>query len=54
MGQKEDCRCLTRFGAVSRYPEDEFDIGRDETLAMVEAAKRVRDAVRAVLLGLSS
>ena len=54
IAQKEDCRQLTRFGSVSRYPENEFDIGRDETLSMVEAARRVRDAVRAVLPDLSS
>jgi HEPN domain-containing protein len=54
IAQKEDCRQLTRFGSVSRYPENEFDIGRDETLSMVEAARRVRDAIRAVLPDLSS
>jgi HEPN domain-containing protein len=54
ISQKEDCRGLTRYGSVSRYPENEFDMGRDEALSMVEAARRVREAVRAVLPSLSS
>jgi HEPN domain-containing protein len=47
-GLDEDCRWLTRYATQFRYP-DESDLGKDEALKAVDAAKRVFNAVASAL-----
>lgn len=40
-----DCRALTSFGIVSRYPDDVFEPDETDGREMIEAAQRVRKTI---------
>ena len=42
---EEDCRRLTAYAVGSRYPDDLFEPTKEDALAMLEAAKRIREQV---------
>ena len=46
---ESDCRALTSFGVAARYPDDLFEPTEKDGRDMVEAAQRVRTAIRTKL-----
>ncbi|MBI4964306.1 MAG: HEPN domain-containing protein [Desulfomonile tiedjei] len=42
---EEDCRRLSAYAVGSRYPDDLFEPTKEDALAMLEAARRVREQV---------